>query len=84
MGSTQGKAQKMEKEEEKCFIFKEMVKKSMVSSPEAHYKFLERIGEGNYSEVYKVQSLSTGQMRVIKKVQRNTSPTMGRHLFNEF
>lgn len=44
MGSTHGKAEKDPKEEEKCFVFKEMVKTSLVSSPEAHYKFLERIG----------------------------------------
>lgn len=82
MGSSQPKTEKKTLEEEKYFIYKEMVKKTTVANPETHYKFLERIGEGSYAEVYKVQSLSTGQIRVIKKVQRNSSPTLGRHLFN--
>lgn len=59
-----------------------MVKKSAVKDPTTHYQFLEKIGEGSYSEVFKVQSRCTGQFRVIKKVLRNSSPTLGRHLLN--
>ena len=53
-----------------------------MTNPETHYRFIEKIGEGSYAEVFKVQSLITGQIRVIKKVQRKGSQAQGRHLFN--
>ena len=72
MGSTQNKKEKEKEEkaqdEEKLFVYKEMVKKNERVNPEAHYKFLEKLGEGNYSHAFKAQSLSTGQYRVIKKI----------------
>lgn len=59
-----------------------MIKTTTMTNPETHYRFIEKIGEGSYAEVFKVQSLITGQIRVIKKVQRKGSQAQGRHLFN--
>ena len=61
-----------------------MVKKNTLENPEAHYKFIEKLGEGNYAQVYKVQCLSTGQTRVIKKIEKKVGTAHNRHFFNEF
>lgn len=83
MGSTTAKSPTAkEQDDERYFIFKEMIKRSAANDPKLHYQFEDRIGEGSYAEVYKVKSLSTGQYRVIKKVQRNNISNVGRTLFN--
>ena len=66
------------------FLYKEMVKKNAMTNPELHYKFLEKIGEGSYSEVFKAQSLHTNQYRVIKRVPKKSDPKSSRSLLNEF
>lgn len=61
-----------------------MVKKTHLINPRTYYKFIEKIGEGNYSQVYKVKCLSSGQFRVIKKVDKLSGPKSTRSLLNEF
>lgn len=81
MGSTQ---HKQTKQEEGPFGVKEMVRKSQVLDPAAHYEFLELLGEGNYAKVFKARGVATGEFRVVKKVEKAKCPTMGRHLMNEY
>ena len=75
MGSTQHKKidKTIKEEDERKFAFKEMVKKN-TTQPQHHYRFIEKIGEGTYAEVYKAQCLCTGQLRAIKKVARSANP----------
>lgn len=61
-----------------------MIKKLHIPDPDAHYRFLQLLGEGCFSQVHKVQLRETGQLRVIKKVQRANNPVLDRHLTNEY
>jgi len=65
MGSTQ---HKKTQEEDNVFAMKEMIKKKTVVDPTQFYEFMDMLGEGKTSEVFKARSLVTGQFRVIKKV----------------
>jgi hypothetical protein len=61
-----------------------MIKKTTVADPSQFYEFMDMLGEGKTSEVFKARSLLTGQLRVIKKVEKAWNPSLGRHLANEY
>lgn len=79
MGSRQTKAPP---EEAATFVYKEMVRKSSVADPSLYYEFFEQLGEGCYSQVFKVRSRATGQWRAVKKMEKGKSPKAARHLCN--
>ena len=79
MGSRQSKAPT---EEVPSFIYKEMVRKSSTADPCVYYEFFEQLGEGCYSQVFKVRSRATGQWRAVKKMEKGKSPKVARHLCN--
>jgi serine/threonine protein kinase len=61
-----------------------MVTRSQILSIEDEYSLLKVIGKGSYAEVYKARSLSSKQMRAIKKVNKSKAPGVERLLTNEF
>lgn len=49
--------------EEPIFLYHNMVRMKHNHKPENEYEFLEKIGRGSFSEVYKVRSILTGAPR---------------------
>lgn len=81
MGSTQ---KEPIHQEEYVFMFKEMVKSTKLATPEAHYDILQLLGEGCYSQVFKVRSLVTDKFFVLKKVVKLKNPSFNQNLMNEY
>jgi hypothetical protein len=65
MGSTQ---HRNTLEEDNGFNMNEMITKKTVVDPAQFYEFMEILGEGKTSQVFKARSRLTEQLRVIKKV----------------
>lgn len=85
MGGSSGKQKEQAYvAEDSRFFFKQMVTRSQILSIEAEYTLLKVIGKGTYAEVYKARSLSSNQMRAIKKVNKSKAPGVERLLSNEF
>ncbi len=53
-------------ETEPKFLFHNMVQMKKNTDPHKEYEFLERIGKGSFSEVFRVRSLLTSTTKPIK------------------
>ena len=50
--------------------------------PEKLYKILQKVGQGNYGSVYKIQDIKTGQILAAKicKIESNNSESFNREI----
>ena len=77
------KAEQYEAEGSSFFI-KQMITKSQISSLEGEYKIGNKIGEGTYAQVFRAESIRTGRVVAIKKVDKTKAKGMDIILNNEF
>ena len=61
-----------------------MITKSQITSLEGEYKMGNKIGEGTYAQVFKAESIRTGRVVAIKKVDKTKAKGMDIILNNEF
>ena len=53
-------------EDEPKFLYQNMIMKKKDINPELEYEFLERIGRGSYSQVYRIRHRHTSNKRPIQ------------------
>lgn len=68
-----------------------MVKMKKNTDPRTEYEFLEKIGKGSFSEVFKVRNIITGSpprhsgnIRAMKKIERRKNIRLEKMVINEF
>jgi hypothetical protein len=66
MGIACIKTEKPTSGEEPVFLYHNMVKMNKNKDPRSEYEFIEKIGKGSFSEVFKVRSLLTSNISFTK------------------